>query len=53
MAGRKVFAEQDARRCWLAAQPWRGWLSEWARAHRLDSEALRPARLFFSACGDR
>ncbi len=45
MAGRKVFDEQDARRCLLAAKSWRGGLSEWARANGVDGRSLNAWRV--------
>ena len=45
MAGRKVFDEQDARRCLLAAKSWRGGLREWARANGVDGRSLNAWRV--------
>jgi hypothetical protein len=40
MAGRKVFNEQDARRCIAAARATRGGIAVWARAHGVDGRSL-------------
>lgn len=40
MAGRKVFNEQDARRCLAAARATRGGIAVWARAHGVDGRSL-------------
>ena len=40
MAGRKVFNEQDARRCLSAVKASRGELGAWARAHGVDGRSL-------------
>ncbi len=45
MAGRKVFNEQDARRCLAAVAAWRGELGPWARAHGVDGRSLNLWRL--------
>lgn len=40
MAGRKVFNEQDARRCLAAVKSSRVDLGTWARAHGVDGRSL-------------
>ena len=40
MAGRKVFNEQDARRCLAAVKASRGELATWAREHGVDGRSL-------------
>lgn len=40
MAGRKVFNEQDARRCLAAVRASRRELAEWAREHGVDGRSL-------------
>ena len=40
MAGRKVFNEQDARRCLAAEKASRCELAEWARDHGVDGRSL-------------
>ena len=40
MAGRKVFNEQDARRCLTAVKASHGELGAWARAHGVDGRSL-------------
>jgi hypothetical protein len=40
MAGRKIFNEQDARRCLAAAKSSRGGLAAWTRAHGVDGRSL-------------
>lgn len=39
-AGRKVFNEQDARRCIAAARRTRGGIAVWARANGVDGRSL-------------
>lgn len=43
MAGRKIFNEQDARRCLAAAK--RGSAADWARAHGIDGRSLNAWRV--------
>jgi transposase-like protein len=40
MAGRKVFNEQDARRCLAAVKATRRTLATWAREHGVDGRSL-------------
>lgn len=40
MAGRRIFDEQDARRCLAAARSSRDGLAAWARAHGIDGRSL-------------
>ena len=40
MAGRRIFNEQDARRCLAAAKSAPGGLAGWARAHGVDGRSL-------------
>jgi len=45
MAGRRVFNEQDARRCLAAAGASRDGLAGWARAHGVDGRSLNAWRV--------
>lgn len=45
MAGRRIFNEQDARRCLTAARSSRGGLAAWARAHGVDGRSLNAWRV--------
>jgi len=45
MAGRRIFNEQDARRCLAAAESSPGGLAAWARAHGVDGRSLNLWRL--------
>jgi hypothetical protein len=45
MAGRKVFNEQDARRCLAAVKASRRELATWAREHGVDGRSLNLWRL--------
>jgi len=45
MAGRRIFNEQDARRCLAAAKAARGGPAEWARAHGIDGRSLNAWRM--------
>jgi hypothetical protein len=45
MAGRKVFNEQDARRCLTAVKASRRELGAWAREHGVDGRSLNLWRL--------
>ena len=45
MAGRRIFNEQDARRCLAAAKASRGGLAAWAREHRVDGRSLNAWRV--------
>ena len=45
MAGRRVFNEQDARRCLTAARRSRGGLAAWARGHGIDGRSLNAWRV--------
>jgi transposase-like protein len=45
MAGRKVFSEQDARRCLSAVKASGGELGEWAREHGIDGRSLNLWRM--------
>jgi transposase-like protein len=40
MAGRRIFNEQDARRCLAAAKASQASLAEWSRAHGVDGRSL-------------
>jgi hypothetical protein len=40
MVGRKIFNEQDARRCIAAARATRGGIAVWAKAHGIDGRSL-------------
>ncbi len=40
MAGRRIFNEQDARRCLAAAKESQASLAEWSRAHGVDGRSL-------------
>jgi transposase-like protein len=40
MAGRKIFNEQDARRCLAAVKSSRSDLGSWARSHGIDGRSL-------------
>jgi hypothetical protein len=51
MAGRKLFNEQDARRCLLAAKSWPGGLGAWARAHGVDGRSLNAWRVNLDSRG--
>ncbi len=48
MAGRRIFNEQDARRC-LAVRSSRSALGEWARAHGIDGRSLNAWRVNLAA----
>lgn len=45
MAGRRIFNEQDARRCLAAAKSSRGGLAAWARANGVDGRSLNAWRV--------
>lgn len=45
MAGRRIFNEQDARRCLAAAKASQASLAEWSRAHGVDGRSLNLWRL--------
>lgn len=45
MAGRRIFNEQDARRCLAAARSSRGGLAAWARGHGVDGRSLNAWRV--------
>jgi len=45
MAGRKIFNEQDARRCLAAARSSRGGLAAWALGHGVDGRSLNAWRV--------
>jgi len=51
MAGRRIFDEQDARRCLAAAKAARGSLAEWARTHGIDGRSLNAWRVNLSRRG--
>lgn len=51
MAGRRIFNEQDARRCLAAAKAARGGPAEWARAHGIDGRSLNAWRVNLSRRG--
>jgi hypothetical protein len=51
MAGRKIFNEQDARRCLAAAKATRGSAADWARAHGIDGRSLNAWRVNLSRRG--
>lgn len=51
MAGRKLFNEQDARRCLLAAKSWPGGLGDWARGHGVDGRSLNAWRVNLESRG--
>jgi transposase-like protein len=51
MAGRKIFNEQDARRCLAAAKGARGSGADWARAHGIDGRSLNAWRVNLSRRG--
>lgn len=53
MAGRRIFNEQDARRCLSAARAARGGLAEWARAHGIDGRSLNAWRVNLGRRGVR
>ena len=45
MAGRKIFNEQDARRCLAAAKVARGTVADWAQTHGIDGRSLNAWRV--------
>jgi hypothetical protein len=45
MAGRRIFNEQDARRCLAAAKASQGGLAVWAPAHGVDGRSLNAWRV--------
>ena len=45
MAGRRIFNEQDARRCLAAVKASRNDLAAWARAHGIDGRSLNVWRV--------
>lgn len=45
MAGRRIFNEQDARRCLAGAKSSRGGLAAWAQANGVDGRSLHCWRL--------
>jgi hypothetical protein len=45
MAGRRIFNEQDARRCLAAAESSRGGAAGWARAQGVDGRSLNAWRM--------
>ena len=45
MAGRRIFNEQDARRCLAAVRSSRADLGAWARAHGIDGRSLNVWRV--------
>jgi len=45
MAGRKIFNEQDARRCLTAAKSSQSDLAKWARDHGIDGRSLNAWRV--------
>jgi hypothetical protein len=51
MAGRRIFDEQDARRCLAAAKAARGSPAEWARTHGIDGRSLNAWRVNLSRRG--
>ena len=51
MAGRKIFNEQDARRCLAAAKATRGSAADWARAHGIDGRSLNAWQMNLSGRG--
>lgn len=51
MAGRKIFSEQDARRCLAAARSSRAGLAAWARAHGIDGRSLNAWRVNLKSRG--
>jgi transposase-like protein len=51
MAGRRIFNEQDARRCLAAVRSSRGALAEWARAHGVDGRSLNAWRVNLASRG--
>jgi hypothetical protein len=51
MAGRRIFDEQDARRCLAAAKAARGGAADWARAHGIDGRSLNAWRVNLSRRG--
>lgn len=51
MAGRRIFNEQDARRCLAAVRSSRGELAEWARAHGVDGRSLNAWRVNLASRG--
>ena len=53
MAGRRVFNEQDARRCLAAAKSSRDGLAAWARAHGVDGRSLNAWRVNLGRRGAR
>ena len=52
MAGRKVFNEQDARRCLTAVKASRGELGAWAREHGIDGRSLNLWRVNLERRGE-
>ena len=51
MAGRRIFNEQDARRCLAAVRSSRDTLAEWARAHGIDGRSLNLWRVNLESRG--
>ena len=51
MAGRRIFNEQDARRCLAAVKSSRADLATWARAHGVDGRSLNLWRVNLSRRG--
>lgn len=51
MAGRRIFNEQDARRCLAAVKSSRADLGTWARAHGVDGRSLNLWRVNLSRRG--
>ena len=45
MAGRRIFNEQDARRCLAAAKATGGGVAAWARQHGIDGRSLNAWRV--------
>lgn len=51
MAGRRIFNEQDARRCLAAVKSSRADLATWSRAHGVDGRSLNLWRVNLSRRG--
>jgi transposase-like protein len=52
MAGRRIFNEQDARRCLAAVRSSRSALAVWARAHGVDGRSLNAWRVNLESRGE-
>src|SRR5437870_3980886 len=51
MVGRRIFNEQDARRCLAAVRSSRSTLAAWARAHGIDGRSLNLWRVNLESRG--